>query len=233
MPFKGLLIQVAIAFFASAILVSVAYFFVDRPVAYFVHDQGLRECSFLKWLTYLPEALIFIAPLVLVLSLARFWFKPLTRHERVFLASSIGILFMLVLVRVLKIVFGRYWPETWTNGNPSLIQTGEYGFHPFHYGIAYAAFPSGHTAQTVAVISVLWHAYPRYRLIWVAVSLVVVVGLVGVNYHFVGDTIGGAFLGGLIGTLVSQWFRLRPNSAVLPTDASPTPSADPVLQGLE
>ncbi len=31
-------------------------------------------------------------------------------------------------------VFGRYWPETWTHDNPSLIGTGTYGFHPFQRG---------------------------------------------------------------------------------------------------
>jgi len=36
----------------------------------------------------------------------------------------------------LAYAFGRYWPDTWTNDNPSLIQNGAYGFHPFHGGAA-------------------------------------------------------------------------------------------------
>jgi membrane-associated phospholipid phosphatase len=111
----------------------------------------------------------------------------------------------------LKFLFGRYWPETWVDDNPSLIGDGAYGFHPFHFGPAYGSFPSGHTARTVAVASVLWAAYPRWRLAWTAVAASVAVGRVGMNYHFVGDTIGGAFLGALTGMYAALFFRVAPS----------------------
>ncbi len=56
-------------------------------------------------------------------------------------------------------VFGRDWPETWIDNNPSLIRDGAYGFHPFHGNSAYGSFPSGHTARTLAVAAVVWIAY--------------------------------------------------------------------------
>jgi membrane-associated phospholipid phosphatase len=99
----------------------------------------------------------------------------------------------------LKFLFGRYWPETWIEDNPSLIGSDAYGFHPFHFGEAYGSFPSGHTARTFAVLSVVWLAYPALRWPCIAVCGAVVVGLVGMNYHFVGDTVGGACLGWLTG----------------------------------
>ena len=59
---------------------------------------------------------------------------------------------------------GRYWPTRWREGNPSLIGSGEYGFHPFHAGRAYESFPSGHAAVVFAVLSILWLCYPRMAM---------------------------------------------------------------------
>jgi membrane-associated phospholipid phosphatase len=107
-------------------------------------------------------------------------------------------------------LFGRYWPETWTENNPSLIGDGAYGFHPFHSGPWFGSFPSGHTLRAVSFLSVFWIVYPRWWSFWAAVCLSVIVGLVGMNYHFVGDTVGGAFLGALTGTYTTRFFRLAP-----------------------
>jgi membrane-associated phospholipid phosphatase len=119
----------------------------------------------------------------------------------------------------LKHVFGRYWPETWSHDNPSLIRDGAYGFHPFHGGDAYGSFPSGHTARTVAVVSVFWLAYPKTRLLCLLLAASVMVDLVGMNYHFVGDTIGGAGLGAVTGMYTAHFFLAHPSARV--------PSEDP------
>ncbi len=50
-----------------------------------------------------------------------------------------------------------------------------------------------------AVLSVLWICYPRFRVLYVLAALAVIAGLVGANFHFLGDTIAGAFLGSTIG----------------------------------
>jgi len=123
-------------------------------------------------------------------------------------AASVSILITAALVYDLKLGFGRYWPETWVNDNPSLIRDGAYGFHPFHSGAAFGSFPSGHTARTLAVTSVVWIAYPRWRWLSGLVSAAVPIGLVGMNYHFVGDTIGGGFLGANVGAYTARFFRL-------------------------
>ncbi len=60
--------------------------------------------------------------------------------------------------------------------------------------------PSGHTARIVAVAAVVWIAYPRWRWAYVVLPGLVASGLVGMEYHFVGDTVGGAFVGALVGT---------------------------------
>ena len=91
----------------------------------------------------------------------------------------------------LKLVFGRTWPDTFRDNNPSFLRDGVYGFNFFHGGHGYAAFPSGHTAVTCAVISVLWIYCPKWRWLYALAVLAVAVGLIGANYHFVSDVIAG------------------------------------------
>jgi membrane-associated phospholipid phosphatase len=120
---------------------------------------------------------------------------------------SISLIMAKATKDLLKYVFGRTWPETWTHNNPSFIHDGVYGFNFFHSGPGYESFPSGHTAATCAVISVLWIYYPRYRALYAIVVAAVVVGLIGANYHFLADTIAGGFVGISIGWMTSMLWQ--------------------------
>ena len=52
--FSRLLRGTLVALFVCAALVLLCYFFVDRPVAFYVHNHGFADDRVLKWLTYLP-----------------------------------------------------------------------------------------------------------------------------------------------------------------------------------
>lgn len=197
--------QSLIALLLTSIACAASYSFIDREVAFFVHQQRFNQYAILKWLTYIPEAFGYLAPIVLALGALQKSRGPLTRWQQTLFAAAISFAVTLAFLAVLKMVFGRYWPETWINNNPSLIGNGAYGFHFFHDGEAYSSFPSGHTARTMAVMSVLWIAYPRWRWFAALISGAVIVGLVGMDYHFVGDTIAGAFLGAIIGTYTTHF----------------------------
>ena len=71
------------------------------------------------------------------------------------------------------------------------------------------SFPSGHTAVTCAVISVLWVLYPHWRALYGAIVLAVAVGLIGANYHFLSDVIAGGFVGTSIGWMTVAIWRAR------------------------
>jgi membrane-associated phospholipid phosphatase len=59
----------------------------------------------------------------------------------------------------------------------------------------YDCFPSGHTTIIAAPMFVLWWRLPQYRPLWMAIIFGVMIGLVGAGFHYVGDVIGGFFLG--------------------------------------
>ena len=63
----------------------------------------------------------------------------------------------------------------------------------------------------MAALSVLWIYYPRLRPVCAAVALLVAIGLVGSNFHFLGDVLVGAFLGASIGWMTVSLFDQYPN----------------------
>jgi membrane-associated phospholipid phosphatase len=217
--YTTLLARSVIALACCAILVTLCYLFVDRPVAFWVSEHHTNQIRSLFWLQYPPPILQFWAPAILaVLAIRRAW-GPFRRCEKTVLAACVSLLIAVQFESALKFCFGRYWPDTWTHDNPSLLGTGAYGFHPFHSGPAFGSFPSGHMIRTLAIVAVVWVAYPHGRLACVVAAAAVAIGLIGMNYHFVGDVIAGAFVGGLVGVYVAY-------GCALGQDAS-TPRAAP------
>jgi membrane-associated phospholipid phosphatase len=137
------------------------------------------------------------------LAVRRAW-GPLRRWELVVAAACVSLVLADQFRETLSHAFGRYWPETWIHDNPSLIRDGAYGFHPFPKGSDCGGFPSGHAARTLAAATVVWIACPRWRWACGLASVAVAAGLLGVDYHFVGDVIAGGFVGGIVGTYAAH-----------------------------
>jgi membrane-associated phospholipid phosphatase len=200
--FRQISLRSLIAVLLCLALVLFCYFFLDQPVAFFVHEQDFAQYAVLKWLTYPPPILQAWVPVVLVALMLRRACGPFRRWEKALLAASVAMVLADQCRQTLAFGCGRYWPETWIDNNPSLIRDGAYGFHPFHSGTEYGSFPSGHTARTLAIAAVIWLAYPGWRWACIVASVAVSMGLLGMNYHFVGDVVAGGFVGAIVGTYV-------------------------------
>lgn len=188
---------------------SAAYAWLDRPVARFAHTEFAHHQAFAQ-LTHIPDPLGPMAVIVFIaLGLSVLGERPLPKLGAVALMCSISLVMAAATKNLLKFVFGRTWPETWVHNNPSFIHDGIYGFHFFHGGPGYESFPSGHTAATCAVISVLWIHYPRLRALYVLAVAAVVVGLIGADYHFLADTIAGGFVGVSTGWMTSVMWGMH------------------------
>ncbi len=185
----------SISFLLTVIAVAMSYEWLDRSLALFAHSE-LRQIAIFARLTLLPEPLTLLAILALLtLGLRGLTGRSLSKFQTAILLCSVSLIVAGTIKNQLKIVFGRTWPETWINGNPSFIHDGIYGFNPFHAGTAFESFPSGHTTAICAVISVLWISYPRWRVVYVLCVAAVAIGLLGANYHFLSDVIAGGFVG--------------------------------------
>ena len=192
---------------ATAAAVAISFQWFDRPIALLVHYSFRRSHSgtFDK-LTHISDPLIPLAIIFFVgLGFKALYGRSLSNFQAAIFVSSMSVIFAESIKDQLKFVFGRTWPETWVQDNPSFIRDGAYGFHLMHGGGGYQSFPSGHMAATCAVISVFWIWYPRSRWLGSLAAIVVGGGLVGANYHFLSDVIAGGFVGistGWLGTAI-------------------------------
>jgi membrane-associated phospholipid phosphatase len=196
------------------------YVAVDQPLAWFAHAH-LKPYAVFVHMQRLPEAFVPLATgLVILLGAAILAGRTLKHWQMTALTGGASVLVTAVVNSQLKTAFGRTWPETWTANNPSLIRDGVYGFQPFHGGTAFASFPSGHTAVACAAMTVLWICYPRLRPLYAVVVAVTVTGLIGANFHFLGDIIAGGFLGASVALAAVR-------IAGLTATAGPPPSLTP------
>lgn len=188
-----------------------SYCWFDRPIALFVHNHFPRDSRIMiEPVTYFPNPLISVATITfLALGIWGLTGRPQSKMQAAILICSASIVIAETIKSQLKFVFGRTWPETWFQNNPSFIHDGIYGFNLFHGGEAYQSFPSGHMTSFCALISVLWIYYPRLRPIYLTATLAILVGLVGANFHFLSDTIAGAFVGASTGLMMSTLFARR------------------------
>jgi membrane-associated phospholipid phosphatase len=219
--FRKLFRNTLVALLCCAALILLCYLFVDRPVAFYVHDQRFADYPVLKWLTYPPDILEALVPVALAVLMVRRIRGPFNRWERVVLATCLAVILAEQFKDAFAYLFGRYWPETWIDNNPSLIHDGAYGFHPFHRGDSYRSFPSGHTARIVAAASVMWIAYPRWRWAWVLLSMAVISGLILMDYHFVGDVVAGGFIGAIVGTYLIHCINAGKTDAPVSNSVKP------------
>lgn len=188
--------------------VFICYFWIDRHVAFFVYRHNINTIQVFRWLTDPPPEVQNWSALAVTILLVRRAWGPFLRWQKVLLVACISLIVADDFRISLGDVFGRYWPETWTHDNPSLIGTGTYGFHAFQRGDDIGSFPSGHACRILGFAAVWMIAIPGSRTVQIAVTVLcipILVSLVAMNYHFVSDVIAGSVLGGIIATYAAHF----------------------------
>jgi membrane-associated phospholipid phosphatase len=194
--------SIALAITTAGVIASDLW--LDQPIAFFVHRNVVDKTIFV-WLQRLP--VVFLLLSLLVLAWCGLWGlinRPFSRLQSVGLACSISFIATNFINNQLKYAFGRTWPDTWIENNPSLIQNGVFSFNPFHGGPGFASFPSGHIAAVTAVMAVLWWSYVSLRPIYIVCIAAVTIGLIGANYHFLSDILSGIFVGVFAGYITTK-----------------------------
>jgi membrane-associated phospholipid phosphatase len=195
--FTGLLAVLATA--------PVAYFFIDRPLATLSYENLRPYRKIFDAMTRIIDPFAAIAGLVFlvaIISVARG--REIGPLLAKLLRVSAGLCATIIVKDQLKFAFGRTWPETWIMNNPSYFKDGAFGFNPFHGGPGWASFPSGHTTVVCALAASLWVLFPRGRPFYALAVALVVVGLIGADYHWLSDIIAGAGLGTAMGVTAAR-----------------------------
>lgn len=195
--------RVAAATLLAAVLITLSVLYVDRPVESFVANNISTHFSRLMFFRLLASPSLLPEPVAItyLIVYALYYLSRRTAWLRaqLFLKLSAAVLVAMPIKDALKWVIGRPWPATW-------VQTGIYNLHPFTHDGMFGCFPSGHTTLSAAPTFVLWWCVPKYRPLWLAIVVSVMIGLVFSGYHFVGDVTAGFFLGLAVGTAtVAAW----------------------------
>jgi membrane-associated phospholipid phosphatase len=189
----------------GTIFVTCCYFWIDRPLAFWVHAHqsriGLR--NEIGPIARIPNPAVLASLLVfLVVGCYRLAKHRCGHFGHAVLASSISVLVGETIKEVLKWVFGRPSPDIWIMSNSSVIGSRGYQFHWFQGIEPFNSFPSGHMTAVTAATAILWMQYPQFRPLYLLCCAIVATGLVALNFHFLGDVAAGALLGTAIGLLV-------------------------------
>jgi membrane-associated phospholipid phosphatase len=190
---------------AVALAIIFAYHFLDRAIS------GATVAYLRPWLR-ISVALTRIAeyapiPFTLTLFYALAMVvaqRPISPRMEPYVRIAVGFCVTVFVKDRMKHIFGRTWPEKWIANNPSWHQDQVFGFFPFHGGLGWEAFPSGHTAAICYLSTTLWILWPRGRPLWGLAAFLVAGGLLAADYHWLSDIIGGAALGVACGVATMQ-----------------------------
>lgn len=176
-----------------------SYYHVDRQLVWTLASHHARDWFLLKIvandITNIIGAFVFIFYIYFAISKATFN-TNLTDKKLVYMCNAVVI--STFLKDGLKMLFGRYWPSTYICNNPSLIDNHVYGFNWFSHGTPFSSWPSGHATLIFAFSTSMWFLFPTLRKLWVLLALLVVIGQLGMYYHFFSDVVAGAALGSVV-----------------------------------
>ncbi|MCX5662055.1 MAG: phosphatase PAP2 family protein [Planctomycetota bacterium] len=174
-----------------------SYLWLDRPLAERVRVRPDWLGLWASRLTELAEAWIYLVFLVPV-----FAFCLWSRRKRLAdaaLLAWVGVAASGILVNVVKVILARARPKAYFS------ERHEYGFQFFRVGYEFNGFPSGHAATMGALAGALWIVWPRWRPVWVVVTVFFALTRVAAQAHFLSDVAVGYFLGAATSLVAASW----------------------------
>lgn len=175
---------------------TISYLWLDIPIAMAMHQSALPWVRILgSFLEELGKSQWFLVPTLFIA--AATWHRRTTsrlpwHHGALFLAIALSG----IAANIIKIVASRARP-------PLLFSTGEFGFSwlAFHTDFAHNSFPSGHatTGLSLAVVGAMLR--PQWRVPFLCIGILIALGRVLANVHYLSDVIAGS----AIGATVAWW----------------------------
>lgn len=190
----------ALVFFILAV---VSVNFVDKSLALYVHAHGFDQWH---WLSYYTENSILTIDIFAFIFLCIF---PPDKSiwKRILLIAIIiaGGCLAIWIRRRFGVMCARSWPNVWAGSGiyGGLIGDGQFGFHFLQTTTWKGSFPSGHSTEMAFICCAMYLVYKnfRYKYLWWLPVIMMVIGQVLQNFHFLGDCFAGAGLGILVAYL--------------------------------
>jgi len=166
--------------------VAAAYFNIDLPLAQAVKELPFQMVEFFQYVTVLGEATWSLIAAALLGLAARFlWRRDDWMRRSLFIFAAVassGIVTDLFLW-----LAGRWRPKAYFTDQ-------FYGFDLFGWGYEQTSFPSGHATTIWACGAALAILFPRWRLLWYVLAILVSMSRVIVGAHYLSDVLAGAYV---------------------------------------
>ncbi|HEX4131227.1 MAG TPA: phosphatase PAP2 family protein [Pirellulales bacterium] len=204
---------------AGALAAVLAFFTLDLPVARWSFDDS--SLHFLHGV--LDEAETFGDGIGAALIIVTAWVLDAARRRRIVWLAG-GTLAAGLSANLVKLSLARLRPRAWLK----LADQSQHGpFDTFgtwwplgHGGSGDQSFPSGHAATAFGLAVMLSAFYPRGRVWFYALAVLVAMQRVAVHAHFVSDVIVGGLLGWGVATAIVAWMA-KAQAQGRPPDATP------------
>ncbi len=169
------------------VLISLTYFYIDKPLAYYFHNLDLRTNLFvLNWITKLGLGIVYIPTFLLFAGYFRYISpNPVAEGRSWFLALCV-IIPSLVCV-LLKVLLGRARPDL-------LFSAQLYGFYGIQGHASFWSFPSGHTTVVMGAAYGLSAVFPRQSYAFIGVGLLIAFTRVFLTHHYLSDIMVASYL---------------------------------------
>ena len=166
----------------------IGYFFLDLIIAKYCAStfNNVNTRRILKDISKLGLATFYLPFAAVCFMFFRFIKKRRVWSNRA-LFVFLTISFSSIIVLILKFIFGRYRPKMF-------FEEQLYGFQFFQLKGKLTSFPSGHASTIVALMLALYFISPKYRAIYFAIALVIVISRVLVCHHYLTDVVFGSYL---------------------------------------
>lgn len=186
---------------AVVLTAAFAFVFVDRPLIFAVAHWPAAGGDLFEIVTGLGHSRKYIVGSALAFVL----FRWVVRRPRGSAAAALvfgAIVFPGMIVNVLKVVIGRVRPHR-------LIEAQHWGFDPFTFDYDTSSFPSGHSSTIFGLAFALGLLFPRWRVPFFALALLVGLSRVAILAHYPSDVIVGAYVGVAVSATWAAWLQRK------------------------
>ncbi len=185
-----------------AILVILAYYFIDQPLATYFYQLDLRtKMPLLGVLTALGKWIAY----VLLFFIAGLYFRYI-QVNTVYEARAWYLLGCVLLANlvclVLKVTLSRARPDL-------LFSSNEFGFYWFKLSSDYWSLPSGHTTTVISLAVGLGMFVPRYFYVLLVAAFFIVVSRILLCFHYLSDVMSAFYISLLVVGFFTEYIKRK------------------------
>ena len=193
---------------ATVMAIAISIRWLDAPVALALHPHAGRYGGLGNSLS---SSILVRGEIILIaaLAIARLMWGALPAYARaLFIASCSSLIAFEANEYILKVIFGRKTPVEFLQAPAA---------YPFHFlqGDDHSSFPSGHMVMATTFAVVIWRNIPDTAPFLITMLCFGAFALLLGDWHFVSDTLAGAFAGWTAGLMAANILnrQIRPHTS--------------------